>query len=154
MLHETGRIVAVESDALWVETIQRSTCSSCSAQKGCGQSLLSKLGVKPSYIRVLLEGRDSHAYRVGQDITIGIPSDVVVKSSLFIYLLPLVLLIAFSSIAHTYSYNELLSIGAGLVGLVVGGLLIRYHSYCTRNDPRLQPVLIDNTETVVVQEIR
>ena len=154
MLHEKGRIVAIEPDAVWVETIQRSTCSSCVAQNGCGQSMLSKLGVKPSYIRVLLQGRDSGLYCVDQEITIGIPNDVVVKYSLLIYLLPLLLLIVFSSIAHTYISSELLSISAGIVGLVVGAIFIRYHAHASRNDPQLQPVLIDDQHVVVVQETR
>lgn len=151
MLKETGRVVAVEPDALWVETIQQSTCGSCSAKSGCGQSLLSKLGVKPTYIRVLLDGRDSNQYCIDQSVTIGIPNDVVVKSSLLIYLMPLLLMIVFSGFAHTYIENELVSISTGLVALLIGGLLIRYYTYKSKNDPRIQPVLIDDKQIVTLQ---
>ncbi|ODS23014.1 transcriptional regulator [Candidatus Endobugula sertula] len=151
MLKETGRIVAMESDALWVETIQQSTCNSCVAKQGCGQSLLSKVGIKSTYIRVLLFGKDRQDYKVGQLVTIGIPNDVVVKSSLFVYLVPLLLMIAFSGFAHTYIENEFISIGAGLFGLLVGGLLIRYYTYKATNDPRIQPVLIDNGPMVIMK---
>ena len=29
MLTETGRVVAVDDDGLWVETVRRSTCNAC-----------------------------------------------------------------------------------------------------------------------------
>jgi len=151
MLQEIGRIVAVESDAVWVEAIQQSTCGSCAAKKGCGQSLLSSLGVKPVYMRVLLEGRASTDYHVDDSITIGIPNDVVLKSSLFIYLAPLLLMIVFAGVAHTMINNEGLSIFSGVFGLVVGGGLIRYHSVIAKDDPRFQPVLIDNRQAIIIQ---
>ncbi|MBF2948649.1 transcriptional regulator, partial [Pseudomonas aeruginosa] len=37
MIEEQGRVVATEPGAVWVETVCRSTCSSCSANAGCGQ---------------------------------------------------------------------------------------------------------------------
>ena len=37
MLEETGTVVKIEPDALWVETVQTTTCGSCSARRGCGQ---------------------------------------------------------------------------------------------------------------------
>ena len=151
MLQEMGRIVAVESDALWVETIQQSTCGSCSAQKGCGQSLLSKIGIKPTYIRVLLEGRDAAHYKVDSSVTIGIPNDIILKSSLFVYFTPILLMLVFAGIAHTTMNSEGLSILGGLLGFLVGGGVIRYHSRISKDNPRLQPVLIDNRQTIVVQ---
>ena len=44
MLLETGRVVAVDADSVWVETIRRTTCGSCAVQKGCGHGLLNQLG--------------------------------------------------------------------------------------------------------------
>jgi sigma-E factor negative regulatory protein RseC len=52
MILETGVVVAVESDGLWVETIQKSACEVCVAEKGCGQKFLSKLAGKTVSIRV------------------------------------------------------------------------------------------------------
>jgi len=40
MLRESGRVVAIESDAVWVETIRSSLCGSCAAKAGCGQDYL------------------------------------------------------------------------------------------------------------------
>ena len=77
MISETGRIVAIETDGLWVETIQRSTCGSCAAEKGCGQSLMARLMGHTSYLWVLLEGRDPADYRIDQEIQIGDRKSVV-----------------------------------------------------------------------------
>ena len=40
MLTETGRVVAVDDDGLWVETVRRSTCNACGVRQGCGHGLL------------------------------------------------------------------------------------------------------------------
>jgi len=144
MLKETGRVVAIETDALWVETIQKTTCGSCVAQKGCGTGLLAKLGVKPVYLRVLLQPNESSsAYRVNDSVTIGIPDDVVVKGSLFVYLVPVILMIVFSGIAHTTVNNELIVIVLGIIGLFLGSLLVRWHANVYRTDPRMQPQSIN-----------
>jgi sigma-E factor negative regulatory protein RseC len=148
MIAETGRIVAIEEDGLWVETIQRSTCGSCAAEKGCGQSLMSKLSGHTSYLWVLLEGRDPENYQLGDEIHLGVPEDVVVKGSLFVYLLPLLLMILGSGLANAFFAHEGLSVLGGLIGLVAGGLLVRWRAHQTRHDPRLQPVLLDGREPV------
>lgn len=145
MIAETGRVVAVEPSGLWVETIQRSTCGSCAAQKGCGQSLLARLAGHTSYLWVVLDGRDSARYQLGDEVQLGIPEDVVVKGSMFVYLLPLLLMILGSGLADTWFGSEGLSALGALVGLVLGGFLVRWRAQQTRFDPRLQPVLLDKT---------
>ena len=148
MIAETGRIVAIEPEGLWVETIQRSTCGTCAAQKGCGQSLMAKWTGHTSYLWVLLQGRDPDSYRLGDEVRLGVPEEVVVNGSLFVYLLPLFTMILFSGLAHTLFVHEGLSTLGGLVGLVAGGLLVRWRAHHTRHDPRLQPVLLDGLEPV------
>ncbi len=143
MIAETGRVVAVEPNGLWVETIQRSTCGSCAAQKGCGQSLLARLAGHSSYLWILLEGRDPARYRLGDEIQLGIPENVVVKGSLFVYLLPLLFMIVGSGFADYWFASEGLSVLGAFLGLVLGGLLVRWRAQRTRFDPRLQPVLLD-----------
>ncbi|MDQ2075280.1 SoxR reducing system RseC family protein [Marinimicrobium sp. ABcell2] len=148
MIAETGRIVAIEAEGLWVETIQRSTCGSCAAEKGCGQSLMAKLSGHTSYLWVLLEGRNPDDYQLGEEIQLGVPEEVVVKGSLFVYLLPLLSMILLSGLAHSVFAHEGLSALGGLLGLLAGGLLVRWRAHQTRYDPRLQPVLLDERAPV------
>ena len=43
MIEENGRVVDVEDGYAWIETERRSTCGSCSANKGCGTATLAKV---------------------------------------------------------------------------------------------------------------
>jgi sigma-E factor negative regulatory protein RseC len=149
MLKERARIVAVDNDAVWVETIQLSTCGSCVAKKGCGQSLLASLGAKPNYLRVLLPEGRLNGYQLDQSVTIGLPENIVVNTSLLLYLLPLGLMLFFSALAHHYYANELLTIVMASVGLCFGGIVIRFYSYKYKYDQRFQPTIV---EVVKVEE--
>ena len=144
MLLETGRIVAVESQGLWVETIQRSACGSCQAQKGCGHSMLAKWGASASRLWVLLEGRDSKQYRVGDQVQIGVPEEVIANGSLFVYMVPLLAMIAATFIAHQQKLSDGLTALCAFAGLILGGIIVRWCSYQIRFDSRLQPILVDD----------
>jgi sigma-E factor negative regulatory protein RseC len=148
VIHEKGRIVAIEPEGLWVETIQRSTCNSCSAEKGCGQSMMAKLSGHTSYIWVLLQGRDPDHFHLGDEVEIGVPESLVVKGSLFAYMVPLVGMVIAAGIAHQQFAHEGITTLSAFVGLLLGGLLVRWRSHRTRFDSNLQPVLIDDRKTL------
>ena len=61
MLTETGRVVAVDGDRLWVETIRKSTCGSCAAQKGCGHGLLNRISDNQRGLIPVLRGSEEPA---------------------------------------------------------------------------------------------
>ena len=148
MIFETGVVVAVESDGLWVETIQKSACEVCVAEKGCGQKFLSKLAGKTTSIRVLRNKLSPETFSVGQSVTIGIPEDVIVMASLLVYLLPIVAAVCGASV---FDATDLQSIGGALAGLLLGGLAVNLHSVKKRNDLRFNPVLIEaQSETSIV----
>ncbi len=151
MLEESGRIVAVEDDCLWVETIQKTACGTCEAEKGCGTSVLGKYLSKTNFIRVLLEGRDCSNYRIGDTVKIGIAEDVVVKASLFIYLLPMIGLIGGAIIGDSLYGSDTSTLFGAILGLILGGGVVRVHAVSHRNDRRVQPVLLDGFEPVSMQ---
>ncbi len=152
MLLETGRIVAIEPQGLWVETIQRSACGSCQAQKSCGHSLLAKWGASASRLWVVLDGRDANQYRLGDQVQIGVPEDVIVGGSLFMYMVPVLAMITTTFIAYHQHLNDGLTALSGFVGLVLGALIVRWRSHQTRFDSRLQPILVDEkTQFVAIQ---
>ena len=150
MLEERARIVAVDKEVVWVETIQLSTCGSCAAKKGCGQSLLASLGAKPNLLRVVLPAGNSGDYRLDQSVVIGLPENIVIKTSLLLYMLPLCSMLAGSAAAHNYFGNELLTISMALVGLFLGAMVINLYSHKYRGDPRFQPVIVDQEEVSVL----
>jgi sigma-E factor negative regulatory protein RseC len=148
MIIESGRIVKIEPEGLWVETIQRSSCDACRAQKGCGHSALAKLGASASRLWVLLEGRDANDYSLGEIVEVGVPEDLIVKGSLFIYLVPLVGMLAGTFFTHRAGASDLVSVLTALSGLFLGALIVRLRAYQTRFDTRLQPVLVDDQKSV------
>lgn len=143
MLTEVGTIIRIEPEAVWVETLQKSTCGSCHAKSGCGQHVLGKALSTSSSIRVLLKGKSPEQFSLNQQVTIGIPEDVVVRGSLIIYLVPLLSLLFFANVGYALAASDAVSILFGAVGLVAGGAMVRWHAWKTRNDPRLQPVIFD-----------
>lgn len=151
MLEEQGLVVAIEPDALWVETVQTSTCGACRARSGCGQRILAGVLRGASRIRVLPGRRGAADFHLGQQVTIGIPGDVVVASSLALYLVPLLAMLAAAALATRWQASELLVAAGGLLGLSAGGLLMRYLSWRLRHQPRLQPVLLDDATPPPVQ---
>ena len=148
MITESGRVVAVEDNCLWVETIQRSTCDSCAAEKGCGQRLAARLTGHSSFIRVLLEGRDPGLFRLEDEVTIGIPDGVVANSSLFVYLVPLLMMIAGVCLAVFAGLGEGGSMLLAVAGFAGGAVVVKLHSHRHRNDSRLQPFLVDSRTPV------
>ncbi len=150
MILETGRIVAIEPQGLWVETIQRSACGSCQAQKGCGHSALAKFGASASRLWVLLEGRDPKTFSLGDDVQIGVPEEVIAGGSLFVYMLPLLAMIAASFVAYDAGLNDGLTAIYALLGLLFGAAIVRWCSHLIRFDSRLQPVLVDAQTSVQV----
>ncbi len=138
-------MVGFESDGLWVETIRRSTCGTCSAQKGCGHGLLNKISEgKRGYIRVLPGEHPVGHYNIDDQVLISIPEEVILRGSFIAYVLPLLgMLTGALSAANWLPGNEdLLAVCGAVGGLVLGYGLVRWHGVRHRRDPDFQPVLL------------
>ena len=140
MIEQEGRVVAVEAGAVWVETLRRSACSSCSARAGCGQGIMNGLGVGERRGRVRALNRLT--LRVGDAVAIGVPEQALLRGAVQAYLLPLLGLFALALLAERLGASEPWVILAGLAGLA--GALIHAHrrDQRTADDPALQPVVL------------
>ena len=142
MLTETGTVVAVDDDGLWVQTIRQSTCSRCSARQGCGHRLLNRNGRKHQ-LRVLLDGRAASAYRVDDEVRIAIPEQVVVAGSFVVYIMPLLLILLGAALAsQLFGGGDWAAFGGAAAGLWLGTVLVRRHSRIHRQDLASQPRLL------------
>ena len=133
MIYETGKILAIDDHQLWVETLKQSTCGTCAAQKGCGQSLWAKLGLssrRQTAIPRSLAGDESivSSLVVGDTVTLAIEDNAVVKASLIAYLLPLVGLLFAVWVGSLLALTEPAVIGLSLIGLALGFLGVRLHA--------------------------
>jgi sigma-E factor negative regulatory protein RseC len=140
MIEEQGRVVALEPGAVWVETLRKSTCSSCSANAACGQGLMDRLGVgrQRGYVRALSQMQ----LAVGDTVIIGVREDLLVRSSLLVYLLPLLGLFAAALLADGLGLSEPLVILCGLLGLSATWLMVRWRAARVAENPFLQPVVL------------
>lgn len=128
MVRESGRLVAIEPGHLWLATIQRTTCQSCQARSGCGQRLLSSLAQTEGLLKVPLLDQSADNFRIGDELEIGIEEAVLVKASLLAYMLPLLFLLVASALGQ-YGFGEPGAIVGGLLGLLAGGVLVRWHGH-------------------------
>lgn len=141
MITERGRVVAVEVDSLWVETVRQSTCGSCIAQKGCGHGLLNSIGSgRRSHVRALLGELNPGDFAVDDEVEISIPEQVLLTGALLVYLLPLLCLLAGAVLAG--SRGEGAAVAGALVGFVGGLGLVRWHAHISRNNPSMQPRVV------------
>jgi len=152
MLTETGRVVGIESDGIWIETIRRSTCGTCSAQKGCGHGLLNRISEgKRGYVRALPGDQSVGDYKVDDQVLISIPEEVILRGSFIAYILPLLSMLA-GAMAATYFFTgqpDVLAVVGAAGGLAVGFALVRWHGIYHRQDPAFQPVLLRIDSSVV-----
>ncbi|PXX90254.1 sigma E positive regulator RseC/MucC [Marinobacter vulgaris] len=114
MITETGRVVAVTGDRVWVQTIRTSACESCSARQGCGQRALA--GVSGGRANQVLVANSLGA-RVGDEVTVAIDESALLGASLLVYALPLVLMVLGTVSGHQLSEGH---DGAAMLGAAVG----------------------------------
>jgi len=127
MIEESARVLRVDtdSDTVWVEAIRQSACSSCSALKGCGHSLLAKSSQQRLEVPVKRNGID---VKVDDRVLIGVPEQAVLRSSLLIYGAPLLLMIFLALMAHFIFGSEGFTAFMALLGLLGGFTYVSWRS--------------------------
>jgi len=140
MIEESGRVIAVKGNEVWIETIRTSSCSGCSARSGCGQGLLARVK----------EGRRSHIclqtemeLAVNDEVVLGLPEQAFIRSSFLAYGLPLLMLIVGVLLADTvFALAEPWIILAALFGLAVGFMAVRLISHLSTARGDFQPEVL------------
>jgi len=146
MITEKAIVVAIKNNETWIETQRQSACGQCSANKGCGTSVLSKvLGNKLSKMKAI---NPIHA-RVGDEVTVALNESSLLKGAFMTYLLPLLFLFIFAFFAQfisaTFSVEnvELVTIIFSILGFYLGLQKLKSFSKSISGDERFQPVIIN-----------
>lgn len=148
MLVETGRVVAIESDSLWVETIRQSTCGSCAARKGCGHGLLNRYtDGKRGYIRVLPGSGGISECAIDDQVRISIPEDVILRGSLIVYAVPLFSMLGGAALGSSLfsgsGNDDVFAMLGAACGFGLGFALVRWHAWLHRDDRAFQPTFLE-----------
>jgi len=153
MITETAIVVLIEDNQTWVETQRKSACGQCSASKGCGTSVLSKvIGNKLSKIKAI----NNIDAQVGDEVVIGLNEQSLLKGAFMTYMLPLVFMFIFALVGQVISANlqiqnnELLVIVFSVVGLLLGLRQVKTFSSAIAKDESYQPVILKKSNPSIL----
>lgn len=140
MIEEAGVVVTVEPDAVWVVTQRKTTCGSCSARITCGQGLMTSLASdkKPHLIKISTD----LLLREGDQVTLGMPEELLVRSAFLVYMLPLLAMFISALGVNALNASEPWIIFAAVLGFLAGALWVRYYSDRYIDAAAIQPVVL------------
>ncbi|MEH6550205.1 MAG: SoxR reducing system RseC family protein [Pseudomonadales bacterium] len=151
-MNEFGKVVALDTASLWVETSRQTACGSCSAKEGCGNSLMERLFPdREHFVRVLCDEKALDSVSVGDRVEICVPDGLVLQASLILYFIPLAGLLFGAILGQQAATGDLFSILGAIIGLAFGIGLVRLHAWKVRNDPAVQPSLVSASHADPIQ---
>jgi len=153
MLTEQGAVIAVNGEIAWVETQRASVCQVCSAKKACGSAVLSKvLGVKRTRVKAI----NKMQAKVGDQVTLGLNENALVKGAFLLYAVPLIALIVFAVIGDglgRYLHlgeNDILAVLFAGIGFFLSVFWLRRYAKKLSCREQYQPVIVSITKDINV----
>lgn len=139
MLTEKGLVSKIENDTVWVNTRSKLACSSCKVESTCGNGILEKYLGDKIFISQVPNSLDA---KVGEEVTIAIPSSSVTQAALVAYFLP-ILTLFLGALCGSYLFqNESAVILSGLTGLALGLLLIYFYNQTIASESKFAPKMV------------
>jgi len=154
MIEEQATVVEVEAEQVTVQTLRKSSCNSCAANKGCGTAVLSKaIGQKHSIVSISKQQQTSPILSPGDQVIIGINESMLMNGSLLAYIIPLASMIGLALLVQwlggILSINgEFHIILSAVVGLVSGIAFSRFYLTKGRHHADFSPVLLRKLQQV------
>ena len=151
---ETGRVVALEGAAVWVETIRSSACGSCAARSGCGHRTLA--GVLTSDKGLVL-ARESDSLKaadcsVNDRVEISIPRSALSAGALLLYAVPMLSGIALALLIGGESdARAAAGFFAGLLGAFAGLRWMANRSLLDAVEPQLERIVESKADEAIVR---
>ena len=115
MLTEKATVIEVKDNTLWLQTQVKTTCGSCQHKDSCGTSAVAKaFSPKPNVIGVPFDSSKFGEVVAGDRALIGVQEGFIVRSAMYVYLLPIVGFLLLALLAESL-------ISAGIVSLSGNG---------------------------------
>lgn len=124
MLTETGRVVGLEGDTAWVETLRHSTCGACSARSGCGHGLLNSArpGSSRALVRARVERKLIGELQLQDSVEVSLPERSFLHAAMLMYVAPLAAAIAAALAAERWLASGTASGAAADFATVLGAV--------------------------------
>ena len=144
MIEEQAQVVEIIGSQLVLQAQTQSACGSCSASKGCGTSVLSKV-IGRKFTRFQVE--NCIDAKVGDTVVVGISEDALLTGSMVMYIIPILGMLVFALLANAslvshVEYRDLSIAASGIMGLVLGSLLSRWYFQRQSSRQRFAPVVL------------
>lgn len=129
MLRETGKVIEIktingEKKAV-VECVSKSACKSCGNNNDCGVGVISKAtGSKTHHLTMPYK----EGMVVNEQVELLIDNSEIIKSSMIVYIIPLILFVLGTTVAYLYIESEPLVILISVLCLGVGVMIARFVS--------------------------
>ncbi len=124
MIEQNAVITRRLDDHVMLEIERRTACGLCGQKRGCGNATWGKL-----------LGHDSHEFpaenainaKVGDSVIVGIDENVVLSSAFYLYVVPLLTMLAGAVFADALLDNEFYVILSAALGLLLGFAWVKGH---------------------------
>jgi len=124
MLTERGRVVALEGDVAWVETLRSSACGQCAARAGCGHDLVNRASAGAS--RALVRARRAPEFHghlaIYDSVTLALPERNFLAAASLLYAGPIGLALAGAFCADRLIAGNSLAPGASDLAVALGAV--------------------------------
>ncbi len=151
MIEDVATVIKEDGENVVIESIRKSSCSSCGAGSACGTNVLATLFDQTSQ-NPQLTLKNTIGAKVGDKVIVGIDEKIVIKSSFFVYIVPVLSMIFFAAIGlvvgeYVGMDKDSASSIFGLVGLFLGFAWLYYFSKKLATEKQYKPVLlrVDNS---------
>jgi len=145
MLEESGQVVRTAGELAWVQTARQSSCGGCASRSGCGTGALAGVfGARAHEVEAL----NPVGAQPGDKVIIGIAESVLVGGSALLYLLPLLSLLVGALLGDSLvpllapNTGELPALFGGLVGMLAGFAVLRWHARRSRAEGLHKAVIL------------
>lgn len=124
MLEEYAIVTACQGNEATLEIERRTACGLCGQKRGCGNATWGKLLGHASH---QFTAQNTLNAKIGDSVVVGFEENAVLKSSFYLYGVPLLGLIAGTLVADVLFVNQLYVMVGAALGLLLGFLWLKGH---------------------------
>lgn len=139
MMREWATVVAWQNGVATLHSEIKTSCSSCSARKGCGSHMLNKLGPKNAHVMKI---NSTEPLSPGQRIELGIEEKSLLSSALLVYMTPLLGLFICAGVFQAMFRTDLAAALGALLGGIGGFIVAKGVSVWLSRSASYQPVIL------------